>query len=312
MVFINNSETKGYRRRLFFWRTISLITVAIIVYLSFENQEKSSSNDYIANYNISGLLISADEIIEDLEELKSNNKVNSIIISVDSPGGTTVSAEEIYLKLKEVSLAKPTAIVMRNIATSGAYLLSLGGDVIFSRENTITGSIGVLLQWARIDEALSKLGIEVNEIKSGKLKAEPDFFGEIDEAAQQVTKEIIDETFDWFLRIVKVERDLNPREIMKISDGRIFTGRQAIELNLVDEIGDKNDAKRWLIENKGIDSTSPIIDYGKSKKPSFIELSLANIMDYFNISTPYTGRIRSNLSLINNGGLQSVWEQRAN
>jgi len=103
MVFINNSESKGYRRRLFFWRTISLITVVIIVYLSFENQEKSSSNGYIANYNISGLLISADEIIEDLEELKSNNEVNSIIISVDSPGGTTVSAEEIYLKLKEVS-----------------------------------------------------------------------------------------------------------------------------------------------------------------------------------------------------------------
>lgn len=309
MVFINNSETKGYRRRLFFWRTISFITVAIIVYLSFENQEKSSSNDYIANYNISGLLISADEIIEDLEELKSSNEVNSIIISVDSPGGTTVSAEEIYLKLKEVSLVKPTAIVMRNIATSGAYLLSLGGDVIFSRENTITGSIGVLLQWARVDEALSKLGIEVNEVKSGKLKAEPDFFGEIDEEAQQVTKEIIDETFEWFIRIVKVERALNPSEIYTISDGRIFTGRQAIELNLVDEIGDKNDAKIWLVENKEIDSNSPIIDYGKSKKPSFIELSLANIMDYFNISTPYTGRIRSNLSLVNNGGLQSVWEQ---
>jgi protease-4 len=309
MVFINNSETKGYRRRLFFWRTISFITVAIIVYLSFENQEKSSSNEYIANYNISGLLISADEIIEDLEELKSSNEVNSIIISVDSPGGTTVSAEEIYLKLKEVSSVKPTAIVMRNIATSGAYLLSLGGDVIFSRENTITGSIGVLLQWARVDEALSKLGIEVNEVKSGKLKAEPDFFGEIDEEAQQVTKEIIDETFEWFIRIVKVERALNPSEIYTISDGRIFTGRQAIELNLVDEIGDKNDAKIWLVENKEIDSNSPIIDYGKSKKPSFIELSLANIMDYFNISTPYTGRIRSNLSLVNNGGLQSVWEQ---
>ncbi len=309
MVFINNSESKGYRRRLFFWRTISLITVVIIVYLSFENQEKSSSNGYIANYNISGLLISADDIIEDLEELKSNNEVNSIIISVDSPGGTTVSAEEIYLKLKEVSLVKPTAIVMRNIATSGAYLLSLGGDVIFSRENTITGSIGVLLQWARVDEALSKLGIEVNEVKSGKLKAEPDFFGEIDEEAQQVTKEIIDETFEWFIRIVKVERNLNPSEIYTISDGRIFTGRQAIELNLVDKIGDKNDAKIWLVENKEIDSNSPIIDYGKSKKPSFIELSLANIMDYFNISTPYTGRIRSNLSLVNNGGLQSVWEQ---
>jgi protease-4 len=309
MVFINNSETKGYRRRLFFWRTISFITVAIIVYLSFENQEKSSSNEYIANYNISGLLISADEIIEDLEELKLSNEVNSIIISVDSPGGTTVSAEEIYLKLKEVSSVKPTAIVMRNIATSGAYLLSLGGDVIFSRENTITGSIGVLLQWARVDEALSKLGIEVNEVKSGKLKAEPDFFGEIDEEAQQVTKEIIDETFEWFIRIVKVERALNPSEIYTISDGRIFTGRQAIELNLVDEIGDKNDAKIWLVENKEIDSNSPIIDYGKSKKPSFIELSLANIMDYFNISTPYTGRIRSNLSLVNNGGLQSVWEQ---
>ena len=309
MVFINNSESKGYRRRLFFWRTISLITVVIIVYLSFENQEKSSSNGYIANYNISGLLISADDIIEDLEELKSNNEVNSIIISVDSPGGTTVSAEEIYLKLKEVSLVKPTAIVMRNIATSGAYLLSLGGDVIFSRENTITGSIGVLLQWARVDEALSKLGIEVNEVKSGKLKAEPDFFGVIDEDAQKVTKEIIDETFEWFIRIVKVERNLNPSEINTISDGRIFTGRQAIELNLVDEIGDKNDAKIWLVKNKEIDSNSVIIDYGKSKKPSFIELSLANIMDYFNISTPYTGRIRSNLSLVNNGGLQSVWEQ---
>lgn len=312
MVFVNNSDSKGYRKRLFFWRTISIITIAIIVYLSFGKNEENSSQDYIANYNISGMLITADKIIEDLEELKSNNRVNSIIITVDSPGGTTVSAEEIYLKLKEISLSKPTAIVMRNIATSGAYLLSLGGDIIFSRENTITGSIGVLLQWARVDDALSKLGIEINEIKSGKLKAEPDFFGEADDETQQVTKEIIDETFDWFLTIVKAERDLSPIEINKISDGRIFTGRQAIKLNLVDKIGDKNDAKRWLIENKGIDSDSPIIDYKKSNKPSFIELSLANIMDYFNITTLYTGRVHSNLSLINNGGLQSVWDHRTN
>ena len=103
---------------------------------------------------------------------------------------------------------------------------------------------------------------------------------------------------------------MSPIEINKISDGRIFTGRQAIKLNLVDKIGDKNDAKRWLIENKGIDSDSPIIDYKKSNKPSFIELSLANIMDYFHITTSYTGRVRSNLSFITNGCLHSLLYHR--
>ncbi|MDG2187314.1 MAG: signal peptide peptidase SppA [Hyphomicrobiales bacterium] len=308
MIFKNKTDFMPYRRKLFIWRTISVISLLAITYLLFNNSENTlTKKPHIAKYNITGLLVDADEILEDLEKLEFDENVRAIIISIESPGGTTVSAEEIYLKLRSISSTKPTTAIMRNMATSGAYLISLGTDQIFARENTITGSIGVIFQWARIDEGLAKIGIRMNEIKSGKLKAEPDLFGEIDEKTQKVTQEIIDDTFRWFIRIVKERRNLEQNQVKIVSDGRIFTGRQAHGIELIDQIGGEREAKFWLIENKDIDPDLIILDYEIPNNISFIELSVAKIMDYFNIRTSYSDRLQKNLSLIGLDGLVSIW-----
>ena len=291
MVFNNSAEIKWYRRKLFLWRIFSFILVISLLYIFFNNPKTNiSSQPHIANYTISGLLVDADQILEDLEYLEFEDNVKAIIITVDSPGGTTVSAEEIFLKIRSISSNKPIVVVMKNIATSGAYLFSIGADRIFARENTITGSVGVLLQWARIDQGLEKLGIEMKEVKSGKLKAEPDLFGESDEEAMALTQKIVDETYRWFLNLVKERRNVEEYAISQMSDGRIFTGRQALELNLIDEIGGNREAKFWLIENREINTDLEILIYDQNKSTNFIELSVAKIMDYFNINSSYGDR----------------------
>ena len=270
MVFNNSAEMKWYRRKLFLWRIFSFLLVISLLYIFFSNPKTNiSSKPHIANYNISGLLVNADQILKDLEYLDFEDNVKAIIITVDSPGGTTVSAEEIFLKIRSISLNKPIVVVMKNIATSGAYLFSIGADRIFARENTITGSVGVLLQWARIDQGLEKLGIEMKEVKSGKLKAEPDLFGESDEEALVLTQKIVDETYAWFLNLVTERRGIGDYAISLISDGRIFTGRQAVDLNLIDEIGGNREAKLWLIENREINTDLEILAYDQNKNTNF-------------------------------------------
>jgi len=309
MVFNNSAEIKWYRRKLFIWRISSFVLIVSLFFIFFTNPNTNiSSKPHIANYSIDGLLVNADQILEDLEYLEYEDSVKAIIITVDSPGGTTVSAEEIFLKIRSISSKKPIVVVMKNIATSGAYLFSIGADRIFARENTITGSVGVLLQWARIDQGLEKLGVEMKEVKSGNLKAEPDLFGESDEEAIALTQRIVDETYTWFLNLVKERRKVEEYAISQISDGRIFTGRQALDLNLIDEIGGYKEAKFWLVENREINTDLEILIYDQNKSTNFIELSVAKIMDYFNINSSYGDRLKNNLSLMNIGGLLSIWQ----
>ena len=309
MVFNNSAEIKWYRRKLFIWRIFSFVLIVSLFFIFFTNPNTNiSSKPHIANYSIDGLLVNADQILEDLEYLEYEDSVKAIIITVDSPGGTTVSAEEIFLKIRSISSKKPIVVVMKNIATSGAYLFSIGADRIFARENTITGSVGVLLQWARIDQGLEKLGVEMKEVKSGNLKAEPDLFGESDEEAIALTQRIVDETYTWFLNLVKERREIGEYVVRQISDGRILTGRQALELNLIDEIGGNNEAKLWLIENKAVNNDLEILIYGQNKNANFIELSVAKIMDYFNINSSHGNGLKNNLSLINIDGLLSIWQ----
>ena len=123
-----------------------------------------------------------------------------------------------------------------------------------------------------------------------------------------ITQRIVDETYTWFVNLVKERREIGEYVVRQISDGRILTGRQALELNLIDEIGGNNEAKLWLIENKAVNTDLEILIYGQNKNTNFIELSVAKIMDYFNINSSYGNGLKNNLSLINIDGLLSIWQ----
>ncbi len=161
-------------------------------------------------------------------------------------------SEIIFDELREIAAEKPVVAVMKSVAASGGYLIAMAAEHVIARGNTITGSIGVYVQWARIDEALASLGVEVDQIKSGLLKAEPDLFGATSLKARAVTRKMISDSHDWFVRLVTDNRPINIIRAHVLIDGRIYTGRQALEAELIDEIGGEREAKDWLVANKSL------------------------------------------------------------
>jgi protease-4 len=147
------------------------------------------------------------------------------------------------------------------VAASGGYIVAIAADHIVARGNTITGSVGVLFQWVQLQELLDTLGIEMQSIKSGELKAEPNPFEPMSERARQVTEEMVEESFRWFVDLVEERRQLAPEQVELISDGRVFTGRQAVTVRLVDQIGGEDEAKDWLAANRDIDADLEVLDW---------------------------------------------------
>ena len=169
-----------------------------------------------------------------------------MLVNINSPGGTFVSSKELYDKIKEINKKIPVVTYMREMATSGGYLVSLASQKIFSNVGTITGSVGVILQTAEITKLLQKVGINPIVIKSGDLKATPNPLEGVSEKDSEYLNDIINSMQLEFLKLLSENRDIENETLRVISDGRIFTGKQAKELNLVDFIGSKSDAIQWL------------------------------------------------------------------
>ena len=270
---------------------ISLLTVFLISILFLSK----SNNSFIAKLSIDGVIYERDDILKTFDDLFENEKAKGVLITVNSPGGTFVSSKEIFDSIINISDKIPTAVYMKEMATSGGYLVSLGADKIFSNYGTITGSIGVILQTADVSKLLDKLGINPIVVKSGNLKSVPNPFEEASDQQIEFVSEIISQMQDEFINIVKDRRKSSYDVLNLISDGRILTGRQAKELDLIDEIGTEKDAINWLKEQAGIDVDVPVVDF--SSQDNF--LNLLNI-----------GFIKNKINNINLNplnGLLAIW-----
>ena len=184
---------------------------------------------------------------------------------------------------------------MRELGTSGAYLASLGVDKIFVNQGSITGSVGVILQTAELTSLLEKIGVEPIVIKSGSLKAVPNLVEKLDTEKLDYMKEIIKKLQNEFVGIVKQKRNLNNNSIEKISDGRIFTSIQALELNLIDFIGNEDDAVNWIKSQANLDKDIKILELDKKKK----------VLDFLNVSFFKNSLMSFNLNL--NSGILAIW-----
>lgn len=254
------------RRSLAFWRiTAVLALAAAVLAVLFTESDTigglSKRSDHIARVTVSGLITGDESTLELLEEIEEADQVKAVVVRVDSPGGTTAGSEALYLALRRLGEKKPLVTVMDTVAASGGYIAAIAADHIVARGNTITGSVGVLFQWAQVQDLLQTLGIEMLSIKSGELKAEPNFFEPPSEKARAVTEEMVQESFRWFVGLVEERRQLSPAQIALISDGRVFTGRQAVEARLIDEIGGEEEAKAWLAANREVEADLEIVDW---------------------------------------------------
>ena len=235
---------------------IVILTLSIVT-ASLQFQQK---DNFIAKITVEGIIKDRNDILEQLKDLDNDHNVKGLITIINSPGGTYVGSKEIHESIKKISKKIPTVAYMREMATSGGYLVSLSSDRIFGNEGTITGSIGVILQTADISQLLGKLGINPIIIKSGDLKAVPNPAEEIDEKKLNYLQDIIKKMQKEFLNLVKKSRNISSSTLDLVSDGRIVTGKQAKDLKLIDAVGTENDALSWLKKEAGLDDEVRVKD----------------------------------------------------
>ena len=279
----NDILEKYLSKRSLIIKRFAIASISIILVSSFLIFS-SKSKDFIATISIEGIINNPVDVLNDLENINKSSNAKALLVNINSPGGTFVSSKELYDKIKEISKKIPVVTYMREMATSGGYLVSLGSQKIFSNIGTITGSVGVILQTAEITELLKKIGINPIVIKSGDLKATPNPLEGVSEKDSEYLNNIIKSMQLEFLNILSENRDIENETLRIISDGRIFTGKQAKELNLVDFIGSKNDAINWLKEKAKVPTDIDIIDFSKETQyEKLINMKLFN--ENFNFLT---------------------------
>ena len=305
-------DRRQLRRRLGFWRLVAIgliVLVAIGAYLGI-TQSRSGvlGASQIARVTISGVILDDRELIERLDRIAKADQVKGLIVSINSPGGSTFGGETLYDAIRKVAEKKPVVSDVRTLAASAGYMVALAGDRIIAGDTSITGSIGVLFQYPQVKTLLDKLGVSLEEIKSAPLKAEPSPFHPPSDAAKAVIQSMIDDSYAWFVDLVAERRKIPREEAVRLGDGRIFTGRQAIGLNLIDELGGEREIRSYF-KGRDVADTLPIVDWEKPE--TTLPFGLGSLAAIFAKSLgfegfPFSGNLPQDKLFLD--GLVSVWQ----
>lgn len=257
-------DRRRLRRGMSFWRALALIAVVLalgFLLLSQKDIANLLGQKQIARVAITGTITEDRAQLKMLKQIANADYVEGVIVFVNSPGGTTTGGEALYEALRTISKKKPVVAQFGTVAASAGYITGLGTDYIVARGNTITGSVGVLLQWPQVTELLDKIGVKMQTIRSGPLKAKPSPVEELDEHGREVAQLMISDSFDWFLSLVQKRRNITVASVPGLRQGSIYSGRKALELNLVDEIGGEETAVAWLERERKVTPDLDIVDW---------------------------------------------------
>jgi len=268
-------DRRRMRRKLTFWRVASVIiaiaAIGIIAMLASPGSRGFATDSSIARVNIEGLIRSDRERVEALERLEKSTTAAAVIVHINSPGGTTAGSEELYDSLVRLKAKKPLVVVVDGLAASGGYITAIASDHIIAQQSSLVGSIGVLFQFPNVSELLKTVGVKVEEVKSSPLKAAPNGFEPTSPEAREALDALVKDSYAWFKGLVKDRRGMDDAQLDKVADGRVFTGRQAVGLKLIDQLGDEKTALTWLTEQKGVKKDLPVRDFKLS--PRFGDLT---------------------------------------
>jgi protease-4 len=256
-------DRRRLRRRLTVWRSLAIAAAVLALFAIGLSGDQWSSlgSKQIARVSISGTITEDRDQLELLKKIADSDNAAALLVYVNSPGGTTTGGEALFASLREVAKKKPVVAQFGTVAASAGYIVGLAADHIVTRANTITGSVGVLIQWPEVSQALDKIGVKFNEIKSGDLKAVPSPFEPLNADGQKVTQAMIDEGFRWFLGLVEQRRGVKADAIPGLTRGRVFSGREAVQLKLADAIGGEEEAVEWLRTERKIDKSLKVVDW---------------------------------------------------
>ena len=268
-------DRRRIRRKLTFWRVASVIiaigAIAVIGMLASPGARGTfTSAGSIARVTIEGLIRSDQQRVEALERLEKSHAA-AVIVHINSPGGTTAGSEQLYDSLMRLKAKKPLVVVVDGLCASGGYITAIAADHIIAQQTSLVGSIGVLFQFPNFTDLLKTVGVKVEEVKSAPLKAAPNGFEPTSPEARDALDALVKDSYAWFKGLVKDRRGMDDAQLAKVSDGRVFTGHQAVDLKLIDQLGDEKTAIAWLEQQKGVKKDLPVRDYKLS--PRFGDLT---------------------------------------
>lgn len=271
-------ERRRQRRQATLWKVVAAIfataflavVVARTVAPELGGATGMGASDLFSGKRIARLHVNG-VILEDryrdalIQELKDDDKVAAVLVAINSPGGTVVGGENLYLGLLDLAEEKPVVALMGSTATSAAYMTAIASDRIFARKGTLTGSIGVIMQTADVTGMLEKIGVKPETIKSGKFKAQPNPMETMSDEARGQIQSVVMDMYELFVGMVAERRNMEIEATKELADGRVFTGQKALDAGLVDAIGGEKQAIEWLESEKSIKADLPVVD----EKPDY-------------------------------------------
>lgn len=254
-------ERRRLRRRVAFWRILAIVALLVAALAVVPWGTPPDRGEHVARVSIDGVILDDRDRLGLLATIRDAAEAKAVVVHIASPGGTVAGSEALYEALRDLAAKKPVVAVVGELAASGGYLAALGADRILARRNSITGSIGVISQIPNVAELLDAIGVSYLEVKSAPLKAAPSPFAETSPEAVAAIEGLILDSFGWFAGLVGERRGLDGEALARVTDGRVFTGSQAIALGLIDAIGGEAEARAWLAATRAVPETLPMRDY---------------------------------------------------
>ncbi len=256
---------------------IGVIFFMLVYGLSlFQGENSFNLGEKVGVIPIEGVIGDAGEIIDQINEFADNKSIRAVVLRIDTPGGSVAPAQEIYQAVLELRKKKKVVASMGSVAASGGYLIAVAADKILANPGTITGSISAVMHHANVEELLKKVGVRSSVVKSGKFKDIGSPTRGMTAEERSLIQGIVDDVYDQFVKTISEKRKIPLSKIVRLADGRIFTGRQAKALDLIDDLGGLQDAVLLAGRLSGI-KEKPEIVYGQKKKTALWKYLIRNM-----------------------------------
>ena len=271
------------KRRLTVWRVfaVAAFVLALLATAGLGHHDGhllGGVRPHLARLRIDGIITEDRERLELIDGAAKDAAIKGMILEIDSPGGSVSGGESLHDAIARFAAKKPVVVVMGGVAASAGYMIAVPAARIFASSATLTGSIGVILQSPDLSGLLGKLGIGVDELVSGPLKGQPSVVKPLSPEGRAMLQGVVMDLYGQFVDMVAAGRHMEPARVRELGDGRPYTGRQALGLGLIDQVGDERDARQWLAKNRNLSADLAVETLRRPPKRSWMGFHPGSLM----------------------------------
>lgn len=308
------------KRRLVVWRALAVLGFVLALLATGLTRHQGhllGSRPHLARLRIDGLITENRDRLDLIDEAAKDARVKGLILAIDSPGGSVSGGESLHDAIARFAAKKPVVVTMGGVAASAGYMIAVPATRIFASNATLTGSIGVILQSPDVSGLLGKLGIGVDELVSGPLKGQPSIVKPLSPEGRAMLQGVVMDLYGQFVDMVAIGRHMDPAKVRSLADGRPYTGHQALELGLIDQIGDERDARHWLAANRQLSADLPVETLNRKAKQGWFRTRVSGVLNGMAIAVTHDAIVAlmndpASITLVPQGlaldGAISVWQ----